>query len=254
MLHTGWIYQSKNSDKCLVLGYEKDAFCYIIECRKPKYELFCNKEYEMTDIVDMFMYSVLHETNFKDFILNDCNYFVLIYKLIEEDENDILSNPLNPEHLTLISACDYEKSIDETKNIKKLDDTKVKQWYIKNQLLYQDLDDYVNDTAVDAMILDYTKSTKEQFQSAKKYYFRYAFEKLYQEVKDIRIIKSSDEKYVVYLRKNKILTILNKKASKEQNVLSYMHTVTYQYYNPTAYIKDYVETKTDKIVEKYEDL
>ena len=50
------------------------------------------------------------------------------------------------------------------------------------------------------------------------------------------------------------MTILNKKASKEQNVLSYMHTVMYQYYHPTAYIKDYVETKTDKIVEKYEDL
>ena len=254
MLHTSWIYQSKNSDKWLVLGYKTDVFCDMIKHRKQNYELFCNKEYEMTDIVDMFMYSVLHETNFKDFILNDCNYFVLIYKLIEEDENDILNNPLNPKHLTLISACDYEKSIDETKNIKKLDDTKVKQWYIKNRLLYQDLDDYVNDTAVDAMILDYTKSTKEQFQSAKKYYFRYAFEKLYQKVKDIRIIKSSDEKYVVYLRKNKILTILNKKASKEQNVLSYMYTVIYQYYNPTAYIKDYVKTQKDKFVEKYEDL
>ena len=256
MLHTGWIYQSKNSDKCLVLGYKKDAFCYIIECRKPKYELFCNKEYEMKTIGDEFMYSVLQETNFKDLILSDCygNDFVLIYKIIEEDENDILNNPLNPLHLTLVSSCDYEKSIDETKNIKKLDDTKVKQWYIKNKLLYQNLYDYLSDVEVDIMLLDYTKSTKEQFQSAKKYYFRYAFEKLYQKVKDIRIIKSSDEKYVVYLRKNKILTILNKKASKEQNVLSYMRTVTYQYYNPTAYIKDYVETKTDKIVEKYEDL
>lgn len=120
--------------------------------------------------------------------------------------------------------------------------------------MYQNLYDYLSDVEVDIMLLDYTKSTKEQFQSAKKYYFRYAFETLYQKVKDIRIIKSSDEKYIVYLSKNKILTILNKKASKEQNVLSYMRTVTYQYYNPTAYIKDYVETKTDKIVEQYEDL
>ena len=254
MLHTSWLYQSKNSDKWLALGYKTDVFCAMIKHRKQKYELFCNKEYEMTDIVDEFMYSVLHETNFKDFILNDCNYFVLIYKIIEEDENDILSNPLNPEHLTLVSSCDYEKSIDETKNIKKLDDTKVKQWYIKNKLLYQNLYDYLSDVEVDIMLLDYTKSTREQFQSAKKYYFRYAFETLYQKVKDIRIIKSSDEKYIVYLNKNKILTILNKKASKEQNVLRYMYTVTYQYYHPTAYIKDYVETKTDKIVEKYEDL
>lgn len=255
MLHTSWVYQSKNSDKWLVLGYKTDVLCDIIKNRKQDFESFCNREYNAVSITDDFLYAVFNGTDFKDIILKYCNYFVLIY-VIEEDEKDILSNTLNPAKLSLVSGLDYEESIDKTKNIEKLDETKVKHWYTKNQLLYQYLFDYVNDTAVDKMILNYTKSTKEQFQSAKKYYLRYAFEKFYKETKRLRIVKSSDEIYTIDIKNHKIYGICDKKASKEQKVISYLFTLRYQYYNASdvSYIKDYVPKQIDKMVEKYEDL
>lgn len=224
MIESGKIYTLKNNTKILVLGYETQVVDDVIIQLKGYYSLFCDKNYNIRTITNSLLFDLVLCPDFQSLVFRYCNYFLLVYEI---EKDNFLNGIMNPDLFHLVSQRDYEEDIKQEDG--KIDETEIKVWYMKNQMFYPKLCNYMTCTKIKNMFNEYTIKTKKNFEKAKAYYFRVIFDVFLKKYM-INVYKTDKNLYMVN-EYNLIYGVCSLKESIQQKIYVFMLAIQNSYYD-----------------------